>query len=73
MTEFVTATPIDERAALDLLLAVLRVDSVWGRERALAELLAERMRADGFADVTLVEPLPDRPSVVGRIPGTGCG
>jgi acetylornithine deacetylase/succinyl-diaminopimelate desuccinylase-like protein len=67
------AAPIDERAALELLFDVLRVDSVWGRERALAELLAERMDADGFADVALVEPLPGRPSVVGRIPGTGGG
>src|SRR6266545_3533848 len=61
------------KAALDTLFAMLRVDSIWGRERALAEQLAALMQADGFADVALVEPLPGRPSVVGRILGTGGG
>jgi acetylornithine deacetylase/succinyl-diaminopimelate desuccinylase-like protein len=62
-----------QRAALETLFAMLRVDSIWGRERALAVQLAAEMSADGFADVALVEPLPGRPSVVGRIPGTGGG
>lgn len=65
--------PIDEQAALELLFDVLRVDSVWGRERALAEQLARVLRADGFVDVALVEPLAGRPSVVGRLEGTGRG
>jgi acetylornithine deacetylase/succinyl-diaminopimelate desuccinylase-like protein len=67
------AVAIDERAALDLLFDVLRIDSIWGRERALAEHLAGVLRADGFVDVSLVEPLPGRPSVAGRLPGTGGG
>jgi len=62
-----------DQAALDLLFDVLRVDSIWGREKVLAELLAARMQSSGFAGVTLVEPVPGRPSVVGRLPGTGGG
>jgi acetylornithine deacetylase/succinyl-diaminopimelate desuccinylase-like protein len=65
--------PIDERAALDLLFSVLRIDSIWGRERALAEHLAGVMRDDGFVGVKMVEPLSGRPSVVGRLSGTGGG
>lgn len=73
MTSSATAVAIDEQAALALLFDVLRVDSIWGRERLLAEWLAEQLRTDGFTDVALVEPLPGRPSVVGRLPGTGGG
>jgi acetylornithine deacetylase/succinyl-diaminopimelate desuccinylase-like protein len=67
-----TVAPADQ-AALDLLFDVLRVNSIWGQEKALAELLAQRLRATGFADVALVEPLPGRPSVCGRLRGSGGG
>ncbi len=72
MSDGMTSVAIDERAALDLLFDVLRVDSIWGRERALAEMLAGRMRAAGCVGVALVEPLPGRPSVVG-IPTVNIG
>lgn len=65
--------PIDEKAAIEQVLAILRVDSIWGNECALALPLAEEMEAAGFSEVALVEPLPGRPSVVGRIRGTGGG
>lgn len=67
-----TRAPADQ-AALDLLFDVLRVNSVWGEERALAELLGRKLQDSGFADVALVEPLPGRPSVCGRLPGRGGG
>ena len=67
------AIAADDQVALDLLFDVLRVDSIWGREQALAELVAARMSATGFAEVALVEPVPGRASVVGRISGTGGG
>lgn len=59
--------------ALDHLFSVLRTDSTWGNEGKLAIQLAEEMEELGFEDVRLVEPLPGRPSVVGRIRGTGGG
>ena len=67
------AIPIDEEAAIAELFSMLRVDSIWGHEGALATQLAEEMEAEGFADVALIEPVPGRPSVVGRIRGTGGG
>ena len=39
----------------------------------MAEHLAGVMRESGFAEVALIEPLPGRPSVVGRLRGTGGG
>lgn len=65
--------PIDEEAALADLLSMLRVDSIWGHEGALAAQLAAEMEAAGFSDVMLIEPVAGRPSAVGRIRGTGGG
>jgi acetylornithine deacetylase/succinyl-diaminopimelate desuccinylase-like protein len=64
---------IDPEAALAELTAMLRVDSIWGNERALATQVAEEMEAVGFSEVALIEPIPGRPSAVGRIRGSGGG
>ncbi len=73
MNERLRVPAVDRSAALEEVLSILRVDSIWGRERALAEQLAGDLRSRGFTDVALVEPLPGRPSVTGRIRGTGGG
>lgn len=62
-----------EDADLGLLFETLAIDSTWGREKELAEFMAERMRSWGVDDVELVESMPGRPSVGGRIRGTGGG
>ncbi len=56
-----------------LLIDVCAVDSVWGREKALAELLARWLDDWGCHEVALVESRPDRPSVGARLRGTGGG
>ena len=56
-----------------LLIEVCSIDSIWGRERELAEFLADQLTAWNFDQVELVESLPDRPSVGGRLKGTGGG
>jgi acetylornithine deacetylase/succinyl-diaminopimelate desuccinylase-like protein len=58
---------------LQLLLDVLAIDSTWGHERELAGFIAEKMRSWGVDEVELVESMPGRPSVAGRIRGTGGG
>lgn len=58
---------------LQLLLDSLSIDSTWGRERELAEFMAEKLRSWGVDEVELVESMPGRPSVGGRIKGTGGG
>ncbi|WP_051422891.1 M20 family metallopeptidase [Arthrobacter sp. MA-N2] len=58
---------------LQLLFDTLAIDSTWGRERELAEFMAEQMRSWGVDDVELVESMPGRPSVGGRIRGSGGG
>ena len=60
-------------ADLDLLNEVLSIDSTWGQERKLAEFLAARLRSWGVDEVALVESMPGRPSVAGRLKGTGGG
>jgi acetylornithine deacetylase/succinyl-diaminopimelate desuccinylase-like protein len=56
-----------------LLLDVCAIDSVWGREKQLAEHLARELKAWGCDDVALVESRPDRPSVGARLRGNGGG
>jgi acetylornithine deacetylase/succinyl-diaminopimelate desuccinylase-like protein len=68
-----TSGLFDQDAALDRLFSLLRVDSTWGNEGRLAVQIASDLERWGFDEVRLVEPLPGRPSVVGRIRGTGGG
>lgn len=56
-----------------LLIDVCSIDSIWGRERELAEFMADRLAAWGCDDVELVESRPGRPSVGARLRGTGGG
>ena len=56
-----------------LLMEVCAIDSIWGRERELAEHLAGRLREWGCDEVALVESMPGRPSVGARMRGTGGG
>ena len=58
---------------LDLLLETLSIDSTWGLEKELAEFIADRMEGWGVDDVRLVESMPGRHSVGGRLRGTGGG
>ena len=46
-----------------LLIDVCSIDSIWGKERELAEFLAAQLKAWGCDDVELVESRPGRPSV----------
>lgn len=57
----------------ELLMEVCAIDSIWGRERELAEHLAVRLREWGCDEVALVESMPGRPSVGARLRGTGGG
>ena len=56
-----------------LLIDVCSIDSIWGKERELAEFLAERLASWGCDQVELVESRPGRPSVGARLLGTGGG
>jgi acetylornithine deacetylase/succinyl-diaminopimelate desuccinylase family protein len=56
-----------------LLIEVCSIDSIWGREKQLAEHLADRLRSWGADQVELIESMPDRPSVGARVVGTGGG
>jgi acetylornithine deacetylase/succinyl-diaminopimelate desuccinylase-like protein len=56
-----------------LLMEICAIDSIWGRERELAEHLAGRLREWGCDEVQLVESMPGRPSVGARLRGTGDG
>ena len=56
-----------------LLIDVCSIDSIWGKERELAEFLADRLTGWGCDEVQLVESRPDRPSVGARVKGTGGG
>jgi acetylornithine deacetylase/succinyl-diaminopimelate desuccinylase-like protein len=56
-----------------LLMDVCAIDSIWGRERELAEYLAIQLRSWGCDDVELVDARPGRPSVGARLRGTGGG
>ncbi len=56
-----------------LLMEVCSIDSIWGRERELAEHLATRLREWGCDEVALVESMPNRPSVGARLRGAGGG
>lgn len=58
---------------LDLLKEVLSIDSTWGNEKPLAEFLADRLESAGVDEVELVDSMPGRPSVGGRLRGTGGG
>jgi len=55
-----------------LLIDVCAIDSIWGRERELAEAIAGWVRTWG-CDATLVDSMPGRPSVGVRLRGTGGG
>ena len=65
---------VDEAGLAAFLTALVRARSVNppGHEGAVAALMAEKLEALGF-DVTTVEAAPGRPSVVGRLAGTGNG
>ncbi|MEP7048384.1 MAG: M20/M25/M40 family metallo-hydrolase [Ilumatobacteraceae bacterium] len=56
-----------------LLIDVCSIDSIWGRERELAEFLAVQLTSWGCDVVQLVESRPNRPSVGARLLGTGGG
>ena len=56
-----------------LLIDVCSIDSIWGRERELAEFFAERLDTWGCEQVELVESRPGRPSVGARLRGSGGG
>lgn len=58
---------------LQLLKDVLSIDSTWGQEKPLAEFLANRLESAGIDEVALVDSMPGRPSVAGRLRGTGGG
>ncbi len=56
-----------------LLIDVCSVNSVWGRERELAEHLATLLTEWGSDEVALVDAMANRPSVGARLKGTGGG
>jgi len=56
-----------------LLIDVCSIDSIWGKERQLAEFLADQLSRWGCDVVELIESRPDRPSVGARLKGTGGG
>ena len=56
-----------------LLIDVCSIDSIWGKERELAEFLSEQLTSWGCDQVQLVESRPGRPSVGARLTGTGGG
>ena len=56
-----------------LLIDVCSIDSIWGKERELAEFLAVQLTAWECDDVELVESRPNRPSVGARLRGSGGG
>ena len=56
-----------------LLIDVCSIDSIWGKERELAEFLADQLTAWNCDEVQLVESRPHRPSVGARLKGTGGG
>jgi acetylornithine deacetylase/succinyl-diaminopimelate desuccinylase-like protein len=56
-----------------LLIDVCSIDSIWGKERKLAEFLADQLTTWGCDEVELVESRPDRPSVGARLKGSGGG
>lgn len=60
-------------ADTQLLIDVCSIDSIWGRERELAEFFAEQLRSWNCTDIELVESRPGRPSVGARLSGTGGG
>lgn len=65
----------DRERALSVLFETLAIDSTWGQERGLAEHLADRFVGWGLRNVQLVDVpgLPNRPSVIGCLPGLGRG
>ena len=68
-----TTTPQAKSTELELLQEILSIDSTWGKEKQLAEFIADQLRGAGVEDVALVESMPGRPSVAGRLRGTGGG
>jgi acetylornithine deacetylase/succinyl-diaminopimelate desuccinylase-like protein len=56
-----------------LLLEICSFDSIWGKERELAEHLAGVIRSWGCDEVALVDAMPGRPSVGARLRGIGGG
>ena len=56
-----------------LLIDVCSIDSIWGKERELAEFFAGQLDAWDCDDVELVESRPNRPSVGARLRGSGGG
>ena len=68
--------PADETEVHDdtaLLVDICAIDSIWGKERELAEFLAGQLAAWGCDLVELIESRPGRPSVGARLVGTGGG
>jgi acetylornithine deacetylase/succinyl-diaminopimelate desuccinylase-like protein len=58
---------------LTLLFDTLSIDSTWGKEKELAQYMGSQMESWGVDDVELIDSMPGRPSVGGRIRGTGGG
>ncbi|HEX3087167.1 MAG TPA: hypothetical protein VHQ23_00820, partial [Ilumatobacteraceae bacterium] len=56
-----------------LLIDICSIDSIWGKERELAEFLAGQLTSWDCDVVELVESRPGRPSVGARLKGTGGG
>jgi acetylornithine deacetylase/succinyl-diaminopimelate desuccinylase-like protein len=56
-----------------LLIDICSIDSIWGKERELAEFLADQLAAWDCDEVELVESRPGRPSVGARLKGSGGG
>ena len=56
-----------------LLIEICSIDSIWGREQALAERMAELAREWGCDEVAVVQSRPERASVGVRVTGTGGG
>ena len=56
-----------------LLCDIASIDSIWGKERELAQWLHTQLQGWGCQDVTLVPSKPDRPSVGARVRGIGGG
>lgn len=56
-----------------LLCDIASIDSIWGKERELAEWLHGQLIAWGCDEVRLIESMPGRPSVGARLRGSGGG
>ena len=63
---------IDQEELVKLALELGNIDSPPGREKPVSDFVHAWLREHGFA-ATQVAMVPDRPNVVGRLPGAGGG